>query len=376
MHNTDFGDDAPQRIAFYHPSLECGGAERVTVMLVNGFAERGYLVDLVLVSSEGPFRKEIAAAVNVVDLKARGVIASLPALIRYLRSHRPVVLISAAEHSNVVAVLARQLASVKMRVIVSQHTNLSMSRVNANSLRDRLLRFFIRYAYPRANGIVAVSGGVADDLIKSIGLSPSSVRVVYNPVVNQTLHASSLKDPEHPWLRKKESPLILAVGRLTAPKDFPTLLQAFARLRRIRAVRLLILGEGELRPQLTALVAELGLQNDVDLPGFTDNPFAVMRHASLFVLSSAWEGLPTVLIEAMACGTKVVSTDCPSGPSEILEGGRWGRLVPVGDIEALAAAMGAALDDKNPPDVASRAAEFNVDAAVDGYLSVMLQNRK
>lgn len=376
MHNNHLDDDAPQRIAFYHPSLECGGAERVMVMLVNGFAERGYLVDLVLVSNEGPFRKEIAAAVNVVDLKARGVIASLPALIRYLRSHRPVVLISAAEHSNVVAVLARQLSSVHMRVVVCQHSNLSMCIANAKLLRDRLLGLFIRYAYPRANGIVAVSGGVADDLARSIGLPFSSVKVVYNPVVNHTLYASSLKYPEHPWLRQKESPLILAVGRLTAPKDFPTLLQAFARLRRIRAVRLLILGEGELRPQLTALVADLGLQNDVDLPGFTDNPFAVMRHASLFVLSSAWEGLPTVLIEAMACGTKVVSTDCPSGPSEILEGGRWGRLVPVGDVEALAAAMGAALDDKNPPDVASRAAEFNVDAAVDGYLRVMLQNRK
>jgi glycosyltransferase involved in cell wall biosynthesis len=166
-------------------------------------------------------------------------------------------------------------------------------------------------------------------------------------------------------------PVILAVGRLTLQKDFPTLIRAFARLRARRSARLVILGEGELRDELEALVAELGLTADVALPGFVDNPFSWMRGSALFVLSSAWEGFGNVLVEAMACGTPVVSTDCPSGPAEILENGKWGRLAAVGDAEALARAIAEALDDPNPPDVRARAAFFSVERSVDAYLAIL-----
>jgi glycosyltransferase involved in cell wall biosynthesis len=173
-------------------------------------------------------------------------------------------------------------------------------------------------------------------------------------------------------LRAGEPPVILGVGRLTVQKDFPTLIRAFARVRQKRNARLLILGEGELRSELNALVAELGLQADVALPGFVENPFVFMRHASLFVLSSAWEGFGNVLVEAMACGMPVVSTDCPSGPAEILQNGKWGRLVPVGDVQALSEALLATLEESTHPDVAARAAECSVDRAVEGYLRVRL----
>jgi glycosyltransferase involved in cell wall biosynthesis len=346
------------------------------VALANGFAERGYSVDLVLVSAEGPYLKEVAANVRIVDLKARRVLASLPALVRYLRREQPASLLAAMGHANVTAVMARHLAHVSTRVVVSERTNFSISRAHAVSLRQRMIGYFMRWAYPRADGVVTVSSGVADDLVKSIGLSRESISVVYNPVITNALLTQSQFEPSHPWFRVGELPVVLGVGRLTAAKDFPTLLHAFARLRDTRQIRLVILGEGEARSQLEALIAELGLQNDVSLPGFVENPIAYMRRSAVFVLSSAWEGLPNVLIQAMACGSPVVSTDCPSGPNEILENGRWGRLVPVGDVVALADAMAAVLDERTHPAVASRASEFSVDRAVDAYLRVMFPCRE
>ena len=165
--------------------------------------------------------------------------------------------------------------------------------------------------------------------------------------------------------------MILGVGRLTQAKDFPTLIRAFALVRKKRAARLMILGEGEERPKLEALVRELGLEREVTLPGFVDNPYKYMKRAAVFVLSSKWEGFGNVLVEAMALGTPVVSTDCPSGPAEILENGRWGRLVPVGDVYALAEAIIETLDEEHHPDVANRAKDFAVELAVEKYINVL-----
>lgn len=360
------------QLAIYVPSLRGGGAERVMVTLANGFAERGYLVDLVLAKAEGPYMSEVAANVRVIDFNTRRVSASLPALVRYLKREQPTAMLSALNHANVIAVLARMLARVPTRLIVSERNNFSASIANAKTLRGRMMGLFMTKTYPCADGVVAVSAGVADDLARNIGVQPSSIEVVYNPVVTDMLFAKSKESIEHPWFQPGEPPVLLSVGRLTTQKDFPTLIRAFARLRRGRIVRLVILGEGELRTDLMKLVIELGLQADIDLPGFAKNPFTAMRHAALFVLSSRFEGLPNTLIQAMACGTPVVSTDCPSGPAEILAGGQWGRLVPVGDVEALADAMAATLDESRHPDVAQRAAEFSVDRAVEGYLSVLL----
>jgi glycosyltransferase involved in cell wall biosynthesis len=271
----------------------------------------------------------------------------------------------------VIALLARAAAGGDTRVVVSEHSHCSMSLRNAESRRGRMMGRFMRWTYPRADGVVAVSAGVADDLAQAIDLPRARIAVVYNPVVTPAVLEQSLAELRDPWFAAGEPPVILGVGRLTVPKDFPTLIRAFARLRRTRPARLLILGEGELRAELEALAGELGLTDEVRLPGFADNPFAYMRRSDLFVLSSTWEGFGNVLVEAMACGTPVVSTDCPSGPAEILEHGKWGRLVPVSDVEALADAMLATLDAPTRPDVAVRAAEFNVASAVEGYLAVM-----
>jgi len=230
----------------------------------------------------------------------------------------------------------------------------------------------MRWTYPKADAIVAVSQGVADDLITTIRVARDRVMVIYNPVVTEALRARSLEDVRNGWLTRQSVPIVLGVGRLTQAKDFATLIRAFALLRATRDVRLLILGEGELRQDLEALVRHTGMEHDVLLPGFVDNPYPYMRQAALFVLSSSFEGLPNALIEAMACGTPVIATDCPSGPAEILEGGRWGRLVPVGNVNALADAIAATLDDKARPDMARRAADFGCDNAVNRYLGVLL----
>ena len=362
--------DETRRLALFLPSLRGGGAERVMVHLARGFAERGFQVDLVLAKAEGPYLAEVPPSVRVVDLRASRVLFSLPGLVRYLRKERPYALLSALNHANVIVCLAHRLARVPSRLVISEHNTLSASR--PQNARGRLLPWFMRWTYPWADAVIAVSQGVAEDLVRTLGISAERVKVIYNPVVDDDLLTKSKEPLDHPWFTEGAPPVILGVGRLTEQKDFPNLIRAFALVRAQRPARLMILGEGELRPQLEALVHELGLQDDVALPGFVKNPYAYMARAAVFVLSSRWEGLGVALIEAMASGTPVVSTDCPSGPREILEDGRWGRLVPVGDVDALAEAIVTTLDETEHPDVAARAKEFNVNYAVENYLKVLL----
>ena len=358
------------RVAIFLPSLRGGGAERVMLYLARGFAEKGYDVDLVLVKREGPYLSQVPENVNVVNLNAGRVLTSLPALVRYLHRAQPAALLSALDHSNIVALWARRLARVRTRVVVSVHTTLSIGVKHSNG-RGRLIPYIARWCYSWADGVVAVSRGGAADLSNTIGLPRERIRVIYNPVVVPELFERAREPVEHPWFCDDEPPVVLSVGRLNAAKDYPTLLRAFSLVIRVRPVRLVILGEGGERARLEAMVRNLGLEDVVSLPGFAKNPYAYMSKAAVFVLSSAWEGFGNVLVEAMAVGIPVVSTDCPNGPAEILENGRWGQLVPVGDVDALAAAMAVALDDSTPPDVARRALAFRADQAVSEYLSTL-----
>jgi len=361
-----------KRIALFLPSLRGGGAERVMVNLTRGFSERGLRVDLVLAKAEGPYLSQVPPEVRLVDLGARRVLYSLPGLVRYLRREQPQAMLSGPKHANIVAIWAKLLARVKMRIVVSEHNTLSRSTENAQLIRAKFMPFLIKTFYPYADAVVAVSRGVAEDLIARTGLPAEKMRVIYNPVITPELFAKAQEPLDHPWFRPDEPPVILGVGRLTAQKDFPTLIRAFALVRKERPARLMILGEGEERPKLEALVRDLGLENDVALPGFVDNPYKYMKRAAVFVLSSRWEGLPSVLIEALALGAPVVSTDCPSGPREILEDGRWGKLVPVGNPEALA--RGIIETFSNPAgseDLQKRAKAFSLEKIVPQYLKVL-----
>jgi glycosyltransferase involved in cell wall biosynthesis len=278
-------------------------------------------------------------------------------------------MISSMTHTNVAAILANATARPQTRLVVVEHNQHSLNRRQKRGL-VALSYNMVRWLYPRADLIAAVSEGVREDLARAAGLSLGGIDILHNPVVTDDLERRAAEAVDHPWFREGEPPVVLAVGRFTRQKNFPLLLEAFAEVRRKRVARLVILGEGDLRGELEAKVRDLGISAEVDLPGFDSNPFRFMRRAGVFVLSSDWEGLPTALIEAMACGTPVVATDCPSGPREILLGGRLGRIVPVGDAHALAGAIAATLTA--PADRATliaRAREFSVAKAVDGYLA-------
>lgn len=359
-------------IAIYIPTLNGGGAERVMVTLANAWAERGVTIDLVLATASGPYISEVSSAVNIVDLGSSRVISSLPGLVRYLRRRKPTAILSAMGHANLVALLANRISGGNTRVVVSERNDASMEEKQQKDLSSLVIRSLNRYLYRSADAIHSVSHGVAVASAKQLRMPLEKIHVVYNPVVTPELLDMSNVKVDLPWLVKDGRQTILAAGRLTPQKDFATLIRAFSLVRAKTNARLVIMGEGELRSHLERLVATQGLQESVALPGFVENPFAVMRQGDLFVLSSAWEGLPNVLIQAMACGTPVVSTGCPSGPHEILENGKWGRLVPVGDVKELARAMLEALTETEHPDVAKRAAYFSVERVADEYLRLLL----
>lgn len=365
------GASSRRPIAFFLPSVRAGGAQRVVVNLVQGMAERGHAVDLALAVAEGPFLDELPSTVRLVDLRAGRLFRSLRPLTAYLRESRPRVLISSMSHANLIALWAARLARRNTPVVVTEHTTMSLANEPGTRLAERFGPLLVRMFYPWAASVVTVSHGAADDLARTTGLDRRRMEVVYNPVITARILELARQSPDHPWFRADQPPVILGVGRLSEAKDFPTLLRAFAVLRRHREAKLIILGEGEDRRALESLISELGIGSDVALPGFRDDAAAYMARSALFVLSSKWEGLPTVLIEAMAAGTRVVATDCPSGPREILQDGRLGALVPVGDADALAEAMRTALAQPTAPVPADALAAFSPDAAVNHYLRLI-----
>jgi glycosyltransferase involved in cell wall biosynthesis len=276
------------------------------------------------------------------------------------------------DHANIVALWARYLSGVSKRLVVTTHNTLSLSINNSSNRTSQLMPFLIRHFYPWADEIVAVSKGVADDLTLTTGLPREKIQVIYNPVVTPDMLKEAQTPLNHPWFASGEPPVILAVGRLTKQKDFSTLIRAFSLVQQQYKARLMILGEGEERPLLNRLIQELGLENGVIMPGFVSNPYAYMSRAAVFVLSSAWEGLGIVLIEALAVGTPVVSTNCQSGPSEILDNGKYGRLIPVGDIQAMAKAILNTLQNLPPPDfLQNRANEFSLENSLRKYFELI-----
>jgi len=360
------------KVSVVIPNMEGGGAERFAVYLANGLAARGCDVDLVVLEAVGVCMDSVSPLVRLVDLKSRRVIRSIFPLIRYLRKRKPDALISNLEHMNLGAILARRLACVSTRVMPVVHIAVSKAAASDTSLRRRLVRAATKRVYRWADAVVAVSHDAAEDFARSVELPRETVRVIY-PILTPGIAERSRLPVEHPWFAPGEPGVILAVGRLYEQKDFPALLRAFAIVRRRRNVRLMILGEGNLRGQLEDLVRELGLTDVVAMPGHSANVFAYMSRCALFVLSSAYEGMPMVIVEALASGATVVATDCKTGPAEILQSGKLGRLVPVGDPEALAAAMDESLAEprRAAPEEALR--PFSCEAVVEQYISLIAE---
>jgi len=377
------------KIAFFYSCLVAGGIEAFLCRLTRWIAEKrpDWEIDLVLARAEGELLPQVSPKVRIVDLKAKPILLTkrlrlgytlpaTPKFVRYLKSERPNALF-AFYTTNFPALWGRWLSGVSLPVIINERVHPTLyARVSYN-LIDRLIPLLKRLFYPYADAIVAVSRGVADDLAKVTRIPRERIRVIYNPVVTPDLLQKAKEPIEHPWFSDSYQRVILGVGRLSVEKDFLTLIKAFALVRQERLAKLVILGEGEERPRLEALVKELGLENDVWMPGFVDNPFKFMAKASVFVLSSMCESFGNVLVEALACGCPVVSTDCPSGPSEILEGGKWGKLVPVGDYEKLAKAILETIE--NPPDrekLKQRGMDFYIDKIGQEWLNLVTEMLK
>jgi Glycosyltransferase len=359
------------RIALFTVSLEVGGAERVLTTLANRFAARGHTVQMALMKPQGELRKELCPEVRRVDLKTYRAMRTILPLARYLRRERPDALLSTLSQPNLVAIVARRLARVPTRVVVREANTPTREFGAAVKPKDRIVPALIARMYRQADAIVAVSRGVQHDLLRLTGLPESHIPCIYNPVITERLLRLRDEPLQHPWFEAGAPPVVLAVGRLTPQKDYPTLLRAFAQVRQSHPARLLILGEGELHADLWRLVQALGLTDAVAMPGYEPNPFAYMRRARVFVLSSRYEGLPNALIQAMACGCPVVSTDCPSGPREILDGGRYGALVPVGDVDALADAIVRGLEGQLPTAPDEWLQQFEEGHIIVQYLRVL-----
>ena len=359
-----------RKLAVFLPDLVGAGAQRVYVNLANGIADRGYSVDLVAVKAEGSYLEQVSSKVRLVDFKCSRALRSLAPLVRYLRTERPDTLL-AAVHVNFVALWAKRLARVETRVVVSQHINATTYSKDAEDIRVRVETMLIRAFYPWADGIIAVSEGVAQNLFDFTRLTDEDVQVIHCPVIMPDMFEKKSRVPEHPWYHDGGPPIILSVGRLSEQKGYEYLLRAMARLPEQYPARLIILGEGDLRPRLEKLVEELGLSGRVDLPGFSDNPYAFMAHSRLYVMSSLFEGAPSVLVEALFCDLPIVSTDCPNGPAELLAGGKHGRLIPLKDVDALTGAIVAALSEvpRSHPEESWRPHEMDI--VLDQYIDAL-----
>jgi glycosyltransferase involved in cell wall biosynthesis len=356
-------------ITLFLPSLHGGGAERSMVTLANGLVEKGYQVHLLLAKAEGVYFAEISEGVQVLSLQARRTILSFSALVKYLHTVTPYAMISALENANLSAIWSKVLCGLPEKLIITERSVNTILYRNHPRLELRLIPYLTRLFYRYADQVIAVSHGVAQDLEKN-GVPKEKITTIYNPVDIDKVKRLSQEPVTHHWFVPKRYPIILSAGRLSREKNFVFLLEAFHNILERKEARLVILGEGEERQQLERKIKQLGLEGKVDLPGFDPNPFKYMCQADVFVLPSRVEGLPGVLIQAMALGTPVVATDSPGGSSEILENGKWGVLVPLDDVAAMAQAIERGLRGELP-DPTPRGMDFAVEKIVDQYLRLL-----
>jgi len=350
------------RIALFLPTLGGGGAERVFINLARALQPLVSSVDLVLASRVGEYVGQVSD-IHTIDLGSKRVAFSIWPLARYLREHKPTILMAAMPHANLVAILAARLAGGSTRVIVTEHV-VVLQQWRIATTKERMVLRATRLGYRFAHGLVGVSDGVLESELRFLGkASPMQSQVIYNPILAVGEVVSPMRQRTNASNQQKEFKIVSA-GRLNVQKDHATLLRAFAKLRARNTSRLYIYGEGPFRKELEKMSLELGIADRVSFPGFVSNLREVFALADVFVLSSRWEGFGNVLVEAMASGCPVVSTDCPSGPREILAGGRFGLLVPVQDEDALSEAIQNALEGNGPV--------YNTEEAIAPYRSEVI----
>ena len=360
-----------KRIAIFVPTLQFGGAERVALNLASGFLQRGFSVDILVASDRGVFGDLMPVGARLYSLGNKGrVLRALPNLVNYLRRESPWCVVPIMDHTNVVTIWARWLARMSTTVLATTHCLPSVEARHGYRLREKLSPYAVRSFLRFADGIVAASSGIANDLARTAKIARERITVIHNPVLTPEFYSKLAEPVSDFYVRYPNRPVIISVGRLVASKDFPALIRAFVEVKKEVSSRLLILGEGEQRPALERLITELRLVDDVLLPGYTPNPYAHMARAKLFVLSSAYEAFGNVLVESLAAGTPVVATDCP-GPREILQDGRFGDLVTVGETEALAKAMVKVLRSGGTIPPSDYLKQFQLEPIIDAYVCAM-----
>lgn len=344
------------------------GVDRLAKNLVPALARRGYRIDLLKVNGHGPNLEEVPDNVRIIELGTSHVYTSLPALVRYLRREKPLSLFCDKDRVNHTALLAKKIAGVSTHLTLSMGTTVSIDLEARGAMHRWKTRWSMGKLYPFANNIIVTSEGVADDMSRYTGLGRARINVEPCPVVPGSAFEVEYEKPDHPWFNEGEPPLIIGLGELSFRKDFSTLIKAFALVRQSMKCRLMICGKGRQAEELQRLADESGVTEDFRLVGFVNEPLAYLAHSDLFAFTSRWEGLGFALIEALAVGLPAVSTDCPSGPREILGNGKYGQLVPVGDYEALAKAMIETL--QNPPEkkfIQDAARPYEIENATTAY---------
>jgi len=354
------------------PALVAGGAEKVMLLLAESFIARDIEVDLVVTTSRGELRDRVPSGVRIVSLGASRIALSLLPLSKYMLRERPVVILSAMTPANCIAQLARLLSRCKSRLYVVEHTNINRYASEVSSIEIKVLMRLVRWLYKQTDGVIAVSHGAAKSLSKATKMAETSIHVIYNPVISAEMFEKANKPKELALPGSTTLPLIVTAGRLSEAKDHQTLIEAFVLLQQKLRAQLCILGEGPNRKQLEKLILDNGLEKNVFLVGYVENPYPYFNDADVFVLSSTREGLPTVLIEALAMKLPVVSTDCPSGPREVLNNGDYGALVPVGKPAEMANAILAILEGRSnfaEPDLE----QYSVESACQHYFELVFQ---
>lgn len=379
LFSTNSQSNSLGTVAIYIDSLQGYGADKVLLKIAEGLAEIDIEVDLVTAKKVGKIGSKINPKINLTDFDSSrfNVIKNVVYLTKYLIDKKPAILFSSIHFNNITSACAIVLArflGVKSKLVVRQANSLEFQLKGYPFPIGTLMYPLIRMAYKKADLIICPSKGLLSDLTKFMKVEESKIKLVYNPTVTADIFVKAQQEINHRWFKQKSCPVILAAGRLKPQKDFKTLINAFARVKRnFRDAKLVILGEGTQRQELESLAIKLGIQEDVDLIGFQENPYAFIAKADVFVLSSIYEGLPNILIEALALKTKIVATNCPSGPAEILKFGKYGSLLPIDSPFLLEAAITEALEKQvcnweefNP------AADFEQKSQVKKYGQIFL----
>jgi len=362
----------PTDLAIFFSTSGHSGVDRLAKNLVPALARRGYTIDVLKVRRHGPNLTELPPGVRIIDMGTAHTYSSLMPVVRYLRRERPRSLYCDKDRINHTALLARALARVPTFLAVGTGTTLSIDCAQRGLFHRIKTRFSTGKLYPFADNVIVTAEGVADDMAFYTGLDRNKIQVVPCPVVPARVFDNGFETPDHLWFHDGGPPIIMGLGELCARKDFVTLLRGFAKLREEKPCRLMIIGRGKDRDRLLAAAHALGVADLVALPGFVDSPYAWLAQARVFAFTSVLEGLGFALIEALACGIPSVATRCPSGPAEILQNGKYGPLVPVGDHLALAAALESALLRPLPRSFLQEAARpYEIENATTAYIQAL-----